>query len=109
MKKFTKYPVNASQDPKKAVKASDDWDDDELEDWEEASDLITNALDELGLFDEPAGQGSTAVDIFYDEDYNELGRVKSTRIEDFAEGLLESDPDTALEKMKQYIKKICKI
>ena len=33
MKKFTKYPVNASQDPKKAVKASDDWDDDELEDW----------------------------------------------------------------------------
>ena len=99
MKKFTKNPVNAAQKP---VKASDDH-------WEDANDLIVDAIDELGLYDEPAGSGSIAYDVFYNDDYEELGRIKSTQIEEYAASLLNLRQEVAVKHMKDYIKRICKL
>lgn len=99
MKKFTKYPVNAAQKP---VKASDDY-------WEDANDLITDAVDELGLFDDPEGYGSKAYDVFYDDNDKELGRVDSVQIEQYAATLLKLRKEVAVKRMKEYIKRICKM
>lgn len=86
--------------------ATDDMDDGwEVEDdWDEVNDFLTEALDNAGMFSEPSGYGSTAVDYVYDiETQEELGKMRSTTLEDMARKYMGAED--GLVKLEDALKK----
>lgn len=90
MKQFTVHPSTKSVKCSSKIKAAtDDMDED---DWDEVNDFLTEALDNAGMFSEPSGYGSTAVDYIYDiETQDELGKMRSTTLENMARKYIGSE------------------
>ena len=74
-------------------------------------EVFIDVVDDLGLFEEPSGQGGMGTDFFYDEEGNEVGRIDLQKEAEQLENLYwdsKSKRDFR-QKVTKWMKGICKL